>query len=921
MSIMINPVRFMCIILILVCALKDRTAFALQSNLIQNGNFELDADEDNVPDYWKTRGSINILQKLTLGPGREGGHSAQLLGERFLDTGSNAHFMLTQKEIVSLEKGKYYKLTFWAKQSGIRTGTISVGLRSSKNHGKCGFDVMINVKRDQWQKFEYVFKTTCDCSSNCDLQFWYRETGILWVDDVELENTTSQSYKPANIQSCIACKNFIYNSGFECGLDGWGSTTTESGMSYGGLDELIGKIDSNIVYQGQNSLRIDLSPETFPQYNFDYFHIVQKKVRDPLIMNEGWIPVEKDKEYVLSAYLKTDTEGLKARMGIKNFQSKIINTEIKNLSTEWKRFSVTVRPESEYCCVVVGPDFNLTKQKRGAIWIDGIQFEENSKASSYEPSKPVEIGLELNKTTNIFNSGETIHIISDIRNNKKQNIFVDFKFELLDFFDTRINTISFNKNVEPEMTLSEKTDIGTLPTGFYSIKATINEKNIVIKKKRLRLAVVPKRNIQKSIFGVNHAYGKSNILKLAKSGGIDWCRTWSLMWQEVEPQRGRYDFTKTDFEVKRLVQNYIEILGLIPLPSNKWSYSSPPYLKFTSKTHKQLDKMAYMPKDGSEFAEYIKKIVERYKSEIRYWQILNEPLGYSLPRKNGYMPIDYLTLEKIAWQTIKELDPLSKVLIGFRGLGSKQLLDDFKSVFDKGILNYCDIITVHCYPELLPPELFEEPLKELNSLMEQYGKKKSIWITEHGYYADDDLETVPTKPMSPITPLNDEKMQACYAIRFATIARANGVQKIFYHAGNTSRLNQENLQGIFFEYGGRPRKIYAALSIYANLLPSDAIFEKEIALGDGIKSYLFRLKNDLILVTWKTDAKKSPVIVSSSTNIQTLNFMGNVMPRRKVPIIEYPIYIIAKGISVEQFESFLSIKQMRMLRPPSIHKN
>ena len=47
-------------------------------------------------------------------------------------------------------------------------------------------------------------------------------------------------------------------------------------------------------------------------------------------------------------------------------------------------------------------------------------------------------------------------------------------------------------------------------------------------------------------------------------------------------------------------------------------------------------------------------------------------------------------------------------------------------------------------------------------------------------------------------------------MRWAAILLANGVDKIFYHAGTCGEINHADLEGVFYQHGGEPQKIYAA---------------------------------------------------------------------------------------------------------------
>ncbi len=165
---------------------------------------------------------------------------------------------------------------------------------------------------------------------------------------------------------------------------------------------------------------------------------------------------------------------------------------------------------------------------------------------------------------------------------------------------------------------------------------------------------------------------------------------------------------------------------------------------------------------------------------------------------------------------------------------------DFEQFFAAGGHKGIDAIDIHHYPRLRAPEFVEELLEGLNKQMERHGGRKPIWLTEYGYYADDEPWAIPMPNSGFNRPLRSESLQAAYAVRWATMCLANGVDKIFYHAGTCDGVNRDSLQGIFYEYAGQPHKIYAAQAVMSHLLTPTGKFVKRLKLGEGVKGYLFR---------------------------------------------------------------------------------
>jgi hypothetical protein len=126
-------------------------------------------------------------------------------------------------------------------------------------------------------------------------------------------------------------------------------------------------------------------------------------------------------------------------------------------------------------------------------------------------------------------------------------------------------------------------------------------------------------------------------------------------------------------------------------------------------------------------------------------------------------------------------------------------------------------------------------------------------------------------------------------VKFATLFFANGGEKIFLHAGTCGEINGVDTGGVFFEYGGTPRKMLAAVAAMANLIPPEAKFERSEKLSDGVIVHWFRVGKKRVGVAWSTDGKVHQIALPSG--VSALDIMGNLIEGRKVAVSETPIYL------------------------------
>jgi len=384
-----------------------------------------------------------------------------------------------------------------------------------------------------------------------------------------------------------------------------------------------------------------------------------------------------------------------------------------------------------------------------------------------------------------------------------------------------------------------------------------------------------------------------------------WVRDWSLKWQEVEPEKGKFNFAEADYQIDRQIRHGLIVLGLLPFPSANWSSSAPESVKVTAQYPGNRARVAYAPRDEAEFENYVAKTVGHYRTRIQWWQCFNEPIftDYSLPRDLGYTGKDYAKWTIAFARAAKRANPECKVLAGMGYISDGQIMKDFEEFFAAGGLAVCDAVDIHHYPRIRPPEFIEPLLEQLNTLMEKHGGRKPLWLTEYGYYATDDPWIVPLPHHDFDQPLPSERVQAEYAVRWATLCFANGVEKVFYHAGTCGGINSGSLQGVFFEYGGQPRKVYAAQAVMAHLLTTTCRFVKKLALGEGVRAYLFRDGARNVCVVWAPKAVPPRPLKLADARLVLWDIMGRPQKAREFTPSGTPVYLLADGLADAAFEA------------------
>ena len=137
--------------------------------------------------------------------------------------------------------------------------------------------------------------------------------------------------------------------------------------------------------------------------------------------------------------------------------------------------------------------------------------------------------------------------------------------------------------------------------------------------------------------------------------GIKWCRVGAgatplTNWPGIEKERGEFDWTDADAELK----NFDDPEGLSLLPI--FGYTP----KWASKQPDAKDAQWYPPRDVRTFSRFVYKCVNRYKHRVKVWEVWNEP---NIEFFRG-STAEYAELVKAASVAAKKADPTCRIAMG-----------------------------------------------------------------------------------------------------------------------------------------------------------------------------------------------------------------------------------------------------------------
>ena len=902
----------------LVLIMASSTVAAEKQNIVKNGGFEEDTDGDGMADYWQFAGDKGVTVSWGQDQGFVGQFSQKLTCTHFTTLSPASHAMLCQTNTIQLEKGKWYKISFAAKQESIPGRAVHVAISNMRPWRNCGLEESFRAS-GIWKRFEFVFQATETISEQIRLQFWYTSTGIFWLDDVRLEPSESIIKRFTEVVPRTTAVNLLPNSSFECGTSGWGSIADLPGWG-GNLNLLVGTVDTTTGKFHRSSFEIALTLGTIPVFYFDYFPLYRVPVKAPLVANQGWITVEPGVDYTLSAYMKANSDGLVGVLSIKQAFRGNLRQQVP-LTTKWEQYSFTFRPQAEQVFVALGVDLEASKQEAGTVWIDGVQLEKSSQASPYHPRAKIEVGLETDRLGNLFPYGAEPKMTAKVFNAGDIPQSVTLHTHTTNFDDATVHKATAVVDVPPGQTVTVPISPGVRQKGFYRLHIHAESAEVIpphqlsnrkgwptqspepngiggsIGAGPIRFAIIEPYSESNSLFGMNHAYPWPHLLDLSEQIGLCWFRDWSLKWHDIEQQKGKFEFTQPDYQINRVLERGLNVLPLLPFPSANWSSSAGPEVKVTEDYPGSRERIAYMPRDLGEFANYVRATVQHYKERLHVWEILNEPIytSYALPRDKGYKVEDYVKLLQAAYRAVKEADPNAFVIGGIAG-GATTYTKEF---IDAGGLRWVDALNLHTYPGLTAPDEYEEPLRLLREQMRSPDGDKPIWFTEGAYYADDDK---PFEPYSDwLKPVDSETEAAEWQVKFNTLLLAYGAEKIIYHSGTPGSLNDESLSGIFFEWAGAPRKMLVTQSAMANLLLPPVRSLGRLEGPEMVKAYGFETDGRTVIIAWAQEGAEPQEISLAGKPWRVVDLQGNELKIDTVILTERPIYFVAKGTAVKEF--------------------
>jgi hypothetical protein len=287
---------------------------------------------------------------------------------------------------------------------------------------------------------------------------------------------------------------------------------------------------------------------------------------------------------------------------------------------------------------------------------------------------------------------------------------------------------------------------------------------------RAQRLVPPREAIPPSLFGLHIHHLNHGTPWPAVSFG-SW-RLWDayVAWPNVEPQKGRWDFSQLDSYVSLAESHGVEILlplGLTPA----WASSRPEQKSGYGPGN------AAEPRDISDWRDYVRQVATRYKGRIHAYEIWNEP---NLSDFFSGRPEQMLELARAGYSVLKEVD--KTVIVVSPSATSQSGIDWLEHYLKLGGGAYADVIGFHLYVTPEPPEAMLGRGQDLRAvLMEANWADKPVWNTEAGWLIENRRSEVRPQTSSFSKVLTLEEASA-YVARSYVLNWAMGISRFYFYS-------------------------------------------------------------------------------------------------------------------------------------------
>lgn len=348
-------------------------------------------------------------------------------------------------------------------------------------------------------------------------------------------------------------------------------------------------------------------------------------------------------------------------------------------------------------------------------------------------------------------------------------------------------------------------------------------------------------------------------------------------WPNLEPQKGNWQFATLDRSV--LIARYANADLVLPLGlSPNWASARP-----AEKSMYQLGNAAE-PANISDWRNYIRTVATRYKGQIHYYEIWNEP---DLKGFYSGTPEKMAELTAAACEELKAVDPNIK-LIGPSPTSGPHTFPWYRKFLNAFEGKPCyQIVGWHFYTTESPPEELLNIATKIRTVLVDYGlEKMPLWNTEAGYFVENTSGPLVTGTIAnPAKLILQQDQASAFLARSFILAWATRVDRYYWYAWDDGKM------GLLDIGTGKPKlaglamqRLYGWMvgSTMPSCTKSEGIWACQL-VRDGKTAYLVWQESGV--GEWKAPAHFTNIQTQAVTATTATEIGSRVIPVSSEPVL------------------------------------